>query len=106
MYLVFCIWVYRFVTSKDFLFKFIFADMGNQKHEWIRPADVFFGMYLCGCMPFIPFMGAAVIFFLCGIIWAMSAFFLGIVCTPLIIKIIWKVGINIMLIKARKYEAE
>lgn len=106
MYVAFCVLVYRFITSKHFLFEFIFAGIDNPKYEWIRPAEVFLGMYLCGCMPFIPFISGIAIFFLYGIKWAIFAFLLGIVCAPLVIKIIWKAGINVMLVVANKSEAE
>lgn len=106
MYLALCVWVYKFVASKQLLFKFIFAGIDNPKYDWIRPSDIFLGIYFCGCMPFIPFVSSAVIFFWCGMYWAILAFFTGIIGAPLIVKIIWKTSINLMLIGASKSEAE
>lgn len=107
MHAVLCIcrWMFMFVVNRPALFKFIFAGIGNSKYSDIRPADVFLGLYLCGCMPFIPFISGVAIYSLYGINWAIFAFLLGSVCAPLIIKIIWKTGITIMLIGANKSEA-
>lgn len=106
MYAVLCRWMYMSVISRPALFKFIFADIENSKYSDIRPADVFLGLYLCGCMPFIPFISGVAIYLLYGINWAILAFLLGIVCAPVVIKIIWKAGITVMFIKANKFKTE
>lgn len=94
MYRVLYRWMYTFVVSRPLVFNFIFAGIDNPKYELIRPADAFFGIYLCGCIPFLSFISGTTIFFLYGITWAILAFLLGIVCAPLVIKIIWKAGIK------------
>ena len=98
MFLALCRVMYTFVIVHDQLFKFIFAGIDNPRYDSIRPSDAFLAMYLCGSMPFIPVSSGLIMLFL-GNMWsAMLAFLLGTIGAPLIIKVVWKVAINFMLI--------
>ena len=105
MFLMFCVFVNRLMARQEWLLGFIFAGIENPKYDWIRPGDAFLGIYCCGCMPSVPVISGAAVFFLYGMKWAVLAFFLGIVSAPVIVKIVWNIGIKVMLMRANKSQA-
>ena len=100
MFLALCVMVHRFVV-KNRLFELIFAGIENPKYDPIRPTDAFLAMYFCGSMPFIPIMSGLSVFFLYNIRWALPAFILGAIAAPFVIKVVWKVTINLLLVIGR-----
>ena len=98
MFLALCVFMYKFVIVHDRLFKFIFAEINNPRYDSIRPNDAFLAMYLCGSVPFIPVSSGLIMLLLSNIWWAMLAFLLGTIGAPLVIKVVWKIAINFLLI--------